>query len=150
MNEAVCICKKFEDLTVAELYVILRLRSEVFVVEQNCVYLDADGRDASCYLLCGWLHSQLIAYCRIVPPGLAYPQVSIGRVLTHAAHRKDGYGKILMQKAISKTYELFEVSEIKISAQLYLLQFYKGLGFEPIGDSYLEDNIPHIAMLHHR
>ncbi|RYF90846.1 MAG: GNAT family N-acetyltransferase [Chitinophagaceae bacterium] len=143
-------CKSFEQLTVAELYSMLRLRSEVFVVEQNCVYLDTDGRDTSCHHLCGWLHNQLVAYCRIVPPGLAFEQPSIGRVLTHAAHRKDGYGKILMQKAISKTYELYDAKQIKISAQLYLLQFYKDLGFEPVGGQYLEDDIPHIAMLHSR
>lgn len=150
MNELVWICKKFEDLTVAELYCIMKLRSEVFVVEQNCVYLDADGRDSASHHFCGWLHNQLVAYCRILPPGLAYPQASIGRVLTNIAHRKDGYGIILMQKAIKKTYELFDVTEIKIGAQQYLLQFYGNLGFVQTGEPYLEDNIPHIAMLHLR
>jgi ElaA protein len=128
----------------------MKLRSEVFVVEQNCVYLDADGKDSASHHLCGWLHNQLVAYCRILPPGLAYPQASIGRVLTNIAHRKDGYGIILMQKAIKKTYELFDVTEIKIGAQQYLLQFYENLGFVQTGESYLEDNIPHIAMLHGR
>jgi len=148
MKEPIWICKKMEELTVSELYCILRLRSEVFVVEQNCVYLDADGRDLDSYHLCGWLENQLLAYCRILPPGLAYPQASIGRVLTHPAHRKDGYGKLLMQKAIQKTYALFNVPDIKIGAQQYLLKFYSELGFQAIGDSYLEDDIPHITMIH--
>ena len=148
MNEPIWICKKMEELTVSELYSILRLRSEVFVVEQNCVYLDADGRDLGSYHLCGWLENQLLAYCRILPPGLAYPQASIGRVLTHPAHRMDGYGKILMQKAIKKTYALFNVPDIKIGAQQYLLKFYSELGFQAIGDGYLEDGIPHITMIH--
>ncbi len=150
IKEPVWICKTFEELTVAELYCILQLRSEVFVLEQKCVYLDADGKDTTSHHLCGWLNNRLVAYCRILPPGLAYPQASIGRVITNAAHRKDGYGKILMQKAIKKTYELFNVANIKIGAQQYLLQFYGNLGFEPIGEPYLEDNIPHIAMLHQR
>lgn len=148
MNEPIWICKKFEELTLSELYCILRLRSEVFVVEQNCVYLDADGRDSDSYHLCGWLKNQLVAYCRILPPGLAYPQASIGRVLTHPAHRKDGYGKLLIQRAVKKTYTIFNVPQIKIGAQLYLLKFYSELGFKAIGDTYLEDGIPHITMMH--
>ena len=150
MNKPIWICKPFDELTVAELYCILKLRSEVFVVEQMCVYLDADNKDSSAFHLSGWLHNQLVAYCRIIPPGLAYAEASIGRVLTNAAHRRDGYGKILMKKAIKKTYELFDVPAIKISAQQYLLEFYQNLGFLATGDPYLEDNIPHIAMLHQR
>lgn len=150
IKEPVWVCKKFEELTLTELYCILKLRSEVFVIEQNCNYQDPDGKDLESYHLCAWLHDQLVAYCRILPPGIAYPQASIGRVLTSGAHRKDGYGKILMQKAIKKTYELFDVSEIKIGAQQYLFQFYSNLGFTPTGAPYLEDDIPHIAMLHHR
>jgi ElaA protein len=150
MNQPVWIFKKFEELKVAELYSILQLRSQVFVVEQNCVYLDADGRDAESGHLCGWLHNQLVAYCRILPPGLAYDQASIGRVLTNLAHRKDGYGKKLMQKAIEITYSLYNVPHITIGAQQYLLQFYKELGFKPIDEPYLEDGIPHIHMIHNR
>ncbi|HSN61326.1 MAG TPA: GNAT family N-acetyltransferase [Ferruginibacter sp.] len=151
MNQPIWICKKFEELTVTELYCILKLRSEVFVVEQNCVYLDADGRDPASYHLCGWLHNQLVAYCRILPLGISYTDhASIGRVVTHPAHRKDGYGKTLMQKAIKKTYALYNVTDIKIGAQQYLLKFYSELGFRPIEDPYLEDGIPHISMLHIR
>ncbi len=148
MKQPVWICKAFNELTLAELYRILQLRSEVFVVEQNCVYLDPDSKDPSCYHLCAWLHDQLVAYCRIVPPGISYEEASIGRVLSHPAHRKDGYGKQLMQKAIEKTYALYNGAPIKIGAQQYLLKFYGELGFEPVGGPYLEDNIPHVLMLH--
>ena len=148
MNEVIWTCRKFEELTTTELYCILNLRSQVFVVEQNCVYLDTDGKDASSYHFCGWLHNQLIAYCRLLPPGIAYTQIaSIGRVVTHPAHRKDGYGKIMMAKAIEKTYEIFNVSNIKIGAQQYLIEFYSNLGFRVTSESYMEDGIPHVEML---
>lgn len=141
-------CKKFDELSAAELYTILKLRSEVFVVEQNCVYLDADGKDAQSYHLCGWLNNELlVAYARLLPPGLSYPEASIGRVVTHPVHRKDGYGKILMQKAIKNTQSLFNISAIKIGAQQYLLPFYNGLGFTASSEPYLEDGIPHLEML---
>ena len=148
MNTLIWTCKKFEELTAAELYCILNLRSQVFVVEQNCVYLDTDGRDAASYHLCGWLYNELVAYCRLLPPGAAYRHLaSIGRVATHAAHRKEGYGKILMQNAIEKTIELFNVIQIKIGAQQYLINFYSNLGFKVISEPYLEDGIPHVEML---
>ena len=148
MNQVTWTCRKFEELTAAELYCILNLRSQVFVVEQNCVYLDTDGKDATSYHFCGWLHNQLVAYCRLLPPGIAYTQLaSIGRVVTHPAHRKDGYGKIMMTKAIEKTYEIFNVSNIKIGAQQYLIEFYSNLGFRVTSESYMEDGIPHVEML---
>lgn len=148
MNQVIWTCKKFEELTTPELYCILNLRSQVFVVEQNCVYLDTDGKDASSYHFCGWLHNQLVAYCRLLPPGIAYTQLaSIGRVVTHPAHRNDGYGKIMMTKAIEKTYEIFKVSTIKIGAQQYLIKFYSNLGFRVTSDSYMEDGIPHVEMM---
>lgn len=151
MSQLVWSFKKFDELSPAELYCILNLRSQVFVVEQNCVYLDTDGRDNASYHLCGWLHNQLVAYCRILPMGIAYDQyASIGRVVTHPAHRKEGYGKILIQKAIEKTYSHYAVPQIKIGAQLYLLKFYSELGFKPVDNPYLEDGIQHIAMLHTR
>lgn len=150
MNEPIWICKTFDALTVNELYCILKLRSEVFVVEQNCVYLDADGKDSGSHHLCGWLHNQLVAYCRILPPGVSYPEASIGRVLTHIAHRKNDLGKHLMRRAIKQTYTLHNVQSIKIGAQQYLLAFYTNLGFQAVGEPYLEDNIPHISMTHHR
>jgi ElaA protein len=148
MSTLIWTCKKFEELTTAELYCILNLRSKVFVVEQNCVYLDTDGKDAAAYHFCGWLENKLVAYCRLLPPGVAYPQLaSIGRVVTDPAHRKDGLGKIMMTKAIAKTYELFDVTSIKIGAQQYLTRFYEKLGFRTISEPYLEDGIPHLEML---
>ena len=150
MNDPIWICKIFDALTVSELYNVLKLRSEVFVVEQNCVYQDADGKDAASHHLCGWLHNQLVAYCRILPPGLSYPEASIGRVLTHIAHRKDGYGKQLMMQAINKTYMLYPEASIKIGAQQYLLAFYNNLGFQTLGEHYLEDDIPHVTMILHK
>ena len=140
-------CKKFEELTPAELYAILKLRSEVFVVEQNCVYLDADGKDAGSYHFCGWLNNELlVAYTRLMPPGSSYKDASIGRVVTAAAHRKEGYGKKLRQRSIKKCFDLFDTPSITIGAQQYLTQFYQDLGFKQVGEPYLEDGIPHIKM----
>src|SRR6266487_6780228 len=95
-------CKHFKELTLHELYAIMRLRSEVFVVEQNCVFLDADNKDQQCYHLCGWNNNIPVAYSRLVPPGSAYEEPSIGRVLTSPVYRKSGAGRILMQKAIEE------------------------------------------------
>lgn len=140
-------CKRFDELSTPELYCILHLRSTVFVVEQNCVYLDTDNRDAEAYHLCGWLHNKLVAYCRLLPPGVAYPdEASIGRVVTAPAHRNSGFGQILMSKAIPQTFELFSVTSIKIGAQQYLTKFYGDLGFSIISEPYLEDGIPHVQM----
>lgn len=149
MNTAVVwTCKKMDELTTLELYLILKLRSEVFVVEQNCVYLDADGKDAAAYHLCGWLNNELlVAYARLLPPGISYVEASIGRVVTSAAHRKYGYGKTLMQKAIELISDLFKISSIKIGAQQYLIKFYNSVGFTVTSEPYLEDGIPHVEML---
>jgi ElaA protein len=148
MNQLQWSIKKMDELTVTELYNILKLRSEVFVVEQNCVYLDTDNKDLQSFHLCGWLKDNLMAYARILPPGLSYPEASIGRVCTAFSVRKNGYGQILMQHAINETYSLFTCSSIKIGAQLYLHSFYKSLGFNQISEPYMEDGIPHIEMLH--
>ena len=139
--------KKFEDLSPNELYAILRLRSEVFVVEQNCVFLDMDDKDQQCYHLMGWLDNLLAAYTRLVPPGISYGQPSIGRVVTSPAARGSGIGKLLMQKSIDETIKLFEKNSIKIGAQLYLKSFYESLGFVQVGDIYDEDGIDHIKMI---
>ncbi len=139
-------CKIFNTLTPLELYAILNLRSEVFVVEQNCVYLDTDNKDQESYHLCGWDGKLLIAYARILPPGLAFTEASIGRVVTSPPFRKTGAGRELMDIAIKNTIEIFNVNKIKIGAQLYLLSFYTSLGFLISGPEYLEDGIPHIEM----
>ena len=148
MSSIIWTCKTMEELTVSELHAVLKLRSEVFVVEQNCVYLDPDGKDNGALHLCGWLGNELlVAYARLLEPGVSYKEASIGRVLTHPSHRKDGYGKILMQKAIDFTRSKYHVSIIKISAQQYLINFYTNLGFKVASEPYLEDGIPHVEML---
>lgn len=139
--------KSFNDLTPPELYAILKLRSEVFVVEQNCVYLDTDNKDQLSFHLSGWIGKDLVAYARILPPGLAFEEASIGRVVTNPLYRKIGAGRELMLQAIERTINQFDVSAIKIGAQLYLLDFYTSLGFKISGPQYMEDGIPHIEMI---
>ncbi len=136
----------FNDLTVNELYKILQLRNEVFVVEQNCIYQDADNKDNVSFHLTGWEGAKLVAYCRILPPGISYPEASIGRVVSSPAYRDKGFGRELMKVAITKTLAQFSCNKITISAQLYLQQFYSTLGFVAEGETYLEDDIPHIKM----
>jgi ElaA protein len=138
--------KSFNELTTIELYAIMQQRNEVFVVEQNCVYQDADNKDRQSFHLAGWYNDILVACCRILPPQLSFEEASIGRVLTAAAYRKTGAGRALMQRAVDATLQQFKCREITISAQLYLQNFYQSLGFTPISDTYLEDGIPHIEM----
>ena len=137
----------FTELGVDELYTILQLRNEVFVVEQNCVYQDADNKDAASYHLTGWEGNTLAAYCRILPPGLSYSEASIGRVVSSPAYRNTGCGRELMNEAILRTLAQFDCNTIRISAQLYLKKFYEQLGFTQVSETYMEDNIPHIEML---
>ncbi len=140
-------CKKFDDLSPAELYSILQLRNEVFVVEQNCVYQDADNKDQHAFHLMGWQQGKLVAYSRLIPPGIAYKEQSIGRVITSIVARKSGFGRALMQQSVIECRKLFGHNIIRIGAQLYLKKFYASLGFVPIGGIYLEDGIEHIEML---
>ncbi len=139
--------KRFDELTPQHLYAILQLRNEVFVVEQNCVFQDADDKDQDSYHLMGFYQNKLVAYTRIVLPGVIYEQASIGRVVTSPSVRRHGAGKILMQQSIQSVYELFDKVPIKIGAQLYLKAFYQAFGFEQISEVYLEDGIEHIYML---
>lgn len=141
------ITKSFNELSNTELYQLLRLRSEVFVVEQNCVYLDMDNKDEKCYHVLGYDNGKLIACTRLVPAGVSYKlEPSIGRVVTSASVRNLGYGKLLMEYSIAKTKELFNSPVILIGAQSYLDRFYQNLGFVPEGEEYLEDDIPHKTM----
>jgi ElaA protein len=140
-------CTFFDALTPYELYAIIKLRNEVFVVEQNCVFQDADDKDQHCYHLMGFAGEELAAYARLVPSGVSYPFISIGRVVTSPNFRRGGAGKRLMEKAISECYQLFGRQTIKIGAQLYLKKFYERFGFKQSSESYLEDEIPHIEML---
>lgn len=139
--------KHFKELTPTELYNVMRVRQEVFIVEQTCPYLDADGKDSYCQHLIGYVDTEIAAYARIVPPHVSYDEPSIGRVLTTAKYRKDGYGRLLMQKAISETINAFGAVDIRIGAQLYLRRFYESFGFVQQGEVYDEDGIDHIIML---
>lgn len=141
------ILKAFNDLTVHELYQVIRLRNEVFVVEQNCVFQDADNVDQQCHHLMGREGDLLAAYVRIVPPGLCFPEPSIGRVVSSPEARGKGAGRALMEEAIRQTCKLYGAQPIQIGAQLYLEKFYQSLGFEQAGPGYLEDGIEHIHMI---
>jgi ElaA protein len=146
VNDIKFIYKPFNELTTHELYAILKLRSEVFVVEQNCVYLDADDKDqVSIHVMC-WQNELLAGYTRIVPAGIAYEEPSIGRVVTSSQVRHAGIGKLLMNYSIRTTYELLGETTITISAQFYLRNFYTSLGFQQCSDIYMEDGIQHIKM----
>ena len=140
-------CKNFNALTPHELYEIIRLRNEVFVVEQNCVFQDADNKDQECFHLMGWVNGALAAYTRLAPPGYIYAEASIGRVVTSPAFRKKGIGYELMKKSIEECKKIFGSGAIKIGAQFYLKDFYASFGFKQISDIYLEDGIEHIYML---
>ncbi len=142
-------CVHFDDLTKAELYDLIALRLEVFCVEQDCPYQDLDYKDQKAYHVLGEINGEILAYTRLVPKGVSYEMYpSIGRVITSMKVRRDGYGKALMEESIRLCQQYFGESPIKISAQTYLKRFYKGLGFEQVGEGYLEDNIPHIPMLY--
>jgi ElaA protein len=142
-------CVPFKDLTVYELYDIFTLRLEVFSVEQNCPYQDADGKDLEGWHLMGLnTEGDLVAYTRLLPKGIAYENyASIGRVVNSPKVRGLGYGKILMEESIVQMQKLFPNQPVKIGAQSYLLNFYQSLGFQPIGEEYLEDGIPHTSMI---
>ena len=142
--------KHFSELTVNELYAMLRLRSEVFVVEQNCIFLDMDNNDQIAYHTMGWLDGELIATTRLFDVDQSYPGYqSIGRVVGSPKHRGIGAGKALMQYSIAECERLFGKHPIKIGAQLYLKKFYNEQGFEQAGEMYYEDEIEHIPMIRH-
>jgi len=140
--------KSFNELTNIELYKILKARSEVFVVEQTCPFLDIDGKDSDCYHIFLEDKNEILAYARILPKGVAYKKASIGRVIVSINHRIHGYGRTLMSKAIEFIINELKETEIKIQAQSYLCKFYGSLGFKAISKEYLEDNIPHVDMLY--
>ena len=138
--------KKFDELTLDELYNILQLRNEVFIVEQNCVYKDLDGKDRSAWHLLAVEDGKLVAYTRILPPGVSYSDPAIGRVVTSSLKRRSGLGRELMKRSIEACEKLFGKISISLSAQVYLQSFYESLGFIVAGDEYLDDGIPHIKM----
>jgi len=141
------VTKEFSELSTNELYDILQLRSEVFVVEQDCVYQDIDSKDQKAIHVLGFKNNKLVAYTRIFKPGDYFNEASIGRVVVAKNERSFDYGHKIMQVSVQVIEEKFQVSKIKISAQLYLKKFYETHNFKQIGEGYLEDGIPHIAMI---
>ncbi|MGB0918581.1 MAG: GNAT family N-acetyltransferase [Flavobacteriales bacterium] len=139
--------KPFNELSAEEMYTVLCVRQEVFVLEQECLYLDADGKDRKSFHLMGFDGSDLMAYARIVEPGVSYEEVSIGRILSSKKARRTGAGIELMNEALSRIEAIYGKVPVRISAQSYLEKFYKKFGFEPTGKEYLEDEIPHMEML---
>ena len=143
----VIIVKSFEGLQTEELYDILQLRSAVFVVEQDCVYQDLDGKDKKALHVIGKKENRTVAYTRIFGPGDYFKEASIGRVVVAQSERKYGFGKQIMEASIKAIKDEYKEDIIKLSAQTYLKNFYNDLGFVAVGEPYLEDGIPHVAMV---
>ncbi|WP_332453365.1 GNAT family N-acetyltransferase [Chryseobacterium aquaticum] len=146
MNNIIWKIKSFEEITTSELYEIIKARVDVFVVEQDCPYPDLDDYDQKALHLWAEQDQKVLAYCRIFNQGIKYTETSIGRVLTTEKGRGKNLGKQLIQYAVETIENRFHTSEVRISAQDYLLRFYSGFGFEDTGKKYLEDNIPHTEM----
>jgi ElaA protein len=141
------IIKPFSELSVQELYELLKLRSKVFVVEQNCVFQDMDDKDQKGLHLLGYAEGELVAYSRLLPPGVSYTEMSIGRVVTDTNRRREGFGVELMKESIKRIAEAYGPGPLRIGAQCYLQRFYEGFGFVVSSEEYLEDGIPHVEML---
>lgn len=141
------ITKTFDQLTTQELYDILQLRNEIFVVEQDCVYQDVDGKDQKALHVLGFKNETLVAYTRLFKSGDYFKQANIGRVAVSKNERNHKYGYDIMNVSIKTVKEVFNETIIIISAQTYLITFYNNLGFKEVGEEYLEDGIPHVAMV---
>jgi ElaA protein len=139
--------KPFERLTAEELYQVMRLRSEVFVVEQQCVYLDADNKDQGAFHLLGYKGRTLIAYARLFAPGAYFEEAAIGRIVTAPEVRRNGVGKALMEESLELVRRMYGAGPVRIGAQKYLVAFYGLFGFQVSGEEYLEDGIPHVEMV---
>ena len=146
MNTLNWCCKPYPELSPDELYALLRLRCEVFIVEQDCAYLDPDGTDQAALHMMGLKAGRLVAGARLIPPGIQYDSCSIGRVVTSASVRGQGYGQQLMQQAIHHCRTRWPGQVITISAQHYLAGFYRSLGFATESEPYMEDGIVHVRM----
>ncbi|MDF2880325.1 MAG: acetyltransferase [Clostridiaceae bacterium] len=140
--------KKFNELNVKEIYEILKLRNQVFIVEQQCPYLDCDGKDMKAYHLFQENNNEIAAYLRILEKGVSYNEISIGRVLVNSKYRGKGLARQMMKEAIEFINDQLNESNIRIEAQAYLIDFYKSFGFKQVSQVFLEDNIPHIEMLY--
>ncbi|GHE23197.1 GNAT family N-acetyltransferase [Sphingobacterium griseoflavum] len=141
------VVKPFAELSGLQLYQILQLRIDVFMLEQDCLYRECDDKDLASLHLFGTHNQQIVAYARLLPAGISYSDLSIGRVVVRADYRKYRIGKELMNHAIAYWKSVEPSTPIRISGQLYLQKFYEDLGFEKVSEVYLEDNIPHIEML---
>ena len=139
--------KTFEEFTIDELYDVMQLRSEVFVVEQDCVYQDLDGKDRKALHVIGTKDGRIIAYTRCFEPGYYFEEAAIGRVVVAKEERAFGYGHDVMRTSKKAIKNRFDTDRIKLSAQTYLVKFYESHGFQSTGEEYLEDGIPHIAMI---
>ncbi len=139
--------KTFKELNLDELYEILQLRAEIFVVEQNCVYNDLDGLDKTAVHQFIKKKNEIVAYSRLLKPGTRFSEYSIGRVVVKQSERGTGLGIELMNEAKNFILREWKATKIKISAQKYLQKFYEDLGFEVVTDEYLEDGIPHFGMI---
>jgi len=146
-NAMKIVFKTFPELSNHELYSILRLRAEVFVVEQDCVYQDVDGRDQDAWHLLGFAGDDLAAYTRILKPGAQHNEAAVGRVVTSPNYRGKKLGKQIFAASILEAQRLFPKQPLRIMAQCYLIKFYEAFGFEVEGDEFLEDGIPHVEML---
>ncbi|MDQ8766400.1 GNAT family N-acetyltransferase [Streptococcus ruminantium] len=140
--------KEFDQLSLQELYSLLTLRTDVFVVEQACPYPELDGKDPTCLHLIGMDGDELVGYLRLLPSGQSYEEASIGRVVIRSSHRGRGLGRPMMECAIQYITKEWKEEKIKIGAQAYLEKFYQSLGFKSVSEVYLEDGIPHLDMLY--
>lgn len=147
MQQIKWILKPFHRLAAEELYQILQLRNEVFVVEQNCVYQDADNNDQKAFHLLGMQGEKLWAYARLFAPGAYYTEAAIGRIVTAPGVRGRGLGKALVKEAIEITRRMYGEIPIALAAQSYLEKFYAYFGFQKRGKDFLWDNIPHVKMV---
>lgn len=141
------ILKKFNELNTEEIYDILKLRNEVFIVEQECAYQDCDGRDKNAYHLMIIDDGEIASYLRILGKGVSYNEISIGRVIVNPKYRKKGLARKMMLKALEFIQNELNEDSIRIEAQAYLVKFYESLGFKKVSEVFLEDNIPHVEML---
>lgn len=140
-------CSEFEDLSVSQLYALLKLRQDVFVVEQACVYQDIDALDQSAWHVQGFIAGELVAYSRVLGPNTRFEEPSIGRVIVAPSFRIDGLGYQLMSASMALCHEKFPARPIRISAQVHLKDFYGKLGFSVCSDVYDEDGIDHVEMI---
>jgi len=139
--------KSFDALSTRDLYLLLSVRSEVFVAQQRCIYVDPDGKDMQAHHLYALDGDRVAACLRLLPPGVSYEEASIGRVLTGPAHRNRGLGQELLTRGLAYAESLWPGAPLRIGAQLYLQKFYASFGFGAVGEPYDEDGIPHLEML---